>query len=202
MAYPNPFAAVQVSHLPFNETWNIHYNWTGYLRSDTAAFQGSSYLQNDCAGETTDPEGMQCPLLDSYCNSPENIFKSGPSLAVCSICPNVTLQKARTSLSTTDLMNQTNHLDWPVTTQERMFELSSDVSTGLISYCALVPGCSDSGFCSAASLLNQDGQFSRQSVATCWANLCRFYNATVNPDFGGLGACLLWLIICPILTGV
>ena len=123
--------------------------------------------------------------MDDYCTSAEIVFASGPLLAVCSICPNVTLPLSGTGTNTT---NETVNDRGEIIAQEHMLDISSIISTGLISYCSLVPACSQSGVCSTASLLGADGHFFRQGVANCWDHICSYYHATVNPDFGGFGA--------------
>ena len=185
MPCPNPFNAIQVSQPPFNETWSSRCSWPAYLQSDAAPGQGGPYLQKQCVVEPSNGTAFQCPLLDDYCTSAEIVFASGLLLAVCSICPNVTLPISGTGTKTT---NETVNHSGEITAQEHMFDISSIILTGLISYCTLVPGCSRSGVCSTSSLLGADGHLFRQGVANCWDHLCSYYHATINPDFGGFGA--------------
>lgn len=154
-------------------------------RLSKAAIQGGFYLDKECVVEPVNQTAFQCPLLNKYCKSAELVFASGPLLATYSICPNVTPHISGTNTSTT---NQTIFHGWQTVAQEHMFEISSIISTGFISYCTLVPGCSQSELCSTASFFNPDGTFSRQGVANCWDHLCSSYHATINPDFGGFGA--------------
>ena len=184
MACPNPFTAIEVSQPPLNAKWDIHCNWATYLHSDAASIQGRSYCQENCRVQLVNQTAVQCPLLDECCNNAELTFASAHLLAICAIYPNITLETARNSTSTT---NQTVHHEGQIIIPEDSFNRSSTIATGLASYCALVPGCSQSKVCSIASFFSTNGHLSREGIATCWENLCSFYHATVNPDFGGFG---------------
>lgn len=134
---------------------------------------------------------FQCPLLNQYCDNTELIFASGPLLTICTMYPNMTLSiiGVNTTSTSTTLENA-----WQDPTRRRAFEQLSIISTGLLSFCAMVPECSQSAMCSIVSLTNIDGQLSRQGIAGCWDEICNTYVASINPDFGGLGMILSYLI--------
>ena len=185
MVCPNPFTAIEASQPPFDATWDFHCNWATYLHSDAASIQGRSYCQENCRVQQVNQTVFRCPLLDEYCNSAELTFASAPLLATCAVYSNLTLETARNSSSTTI---QTVHHDGQIIIPEDSFNISSAISTGLTSYCALVPGCSQSKVCSTASFFSTNVHLSREGIAVCWEDLCSFYHATINPDFGGFGA--------------
>ena len=184
MACPNPFTVVGASQPPFNATWDFRCNWAAYVHSDVASIQGRSYFQENCRVQLDNQKAFQCPLLDVYCNSAKLTFASAPLLAVCAIYPNITLETAGNSTSRT---NQTVHHNGQIIIPEDSSNILSTVPTGLISYCALVPGCSQSKVCSTASFFSTNGHLLREGLATCWEHLCSSYHATVDPDFGGFG---------------
>ena len=184
MTCPSPFDALHASQFPAAKTWDTHCNWTAYLQSDAASLESTFYLQKECMSQSGSDMAIQCPLLNRYCNSAEFVFASRPLLTVCSLYPNMTLnvQEINTSTSSKTIKNaQQDH------TRAHALELSSIVSTGLLSYCALVPGCSRSAACSTAFLSDIDGQLSSHGVARCWYQICNSYVASINPDFAGFG---------------
>lgn len=184
MACPNPFAIVQTAPPPFIQTVLRSCNWTADLGSDAAPIQAVSYLEENCVAASVNASASPCPLLDQHCTSTELVFASAPLLAMCSVSANTTLP---TDVNTTSTSNQTFHGDEQSLVQRDAFEISSVISTGLITYCTLVSSCS-SELCSVASIFNTGGHLSREGVTRCWHHLCSTYHATINPDFGGFGA--------------
>ena len=184
MTCPSPFDALQALPFPAVKTWDTHCNWSAYLQSETASLESASYLGKDCMNQSGSDTAIQCPLLNRYCSSAESVFASRPLLIVCSLYPNMTLTVLENSTSAS---NETISNARQGHTRGHASELSSIVSTGLLSYCALVPGCSQSSACSTASLTDIDGQLSSHGLARCWYEICNSYVASVNPDFGGLG---------------
>ena len=184
MTCPSPFDAIQASQFPAVKTWDTPCNWSAYLRSDAASLESTFYLRKECTSQSGSDTAIQCPLLNRYCNSAELVFASRPLLTVCSLYPNMTLKAMEINTPTS---NKTIDNAWRNHTRGHAFELSSIISTGLLSYCTLVPGCSQSAACTIASLSVIDGQLSSHGVAWCWHQICNSYVASINPDFGGLG---------------
>ena len=184
MTCPSPFDAFQASQFPAAKTWDSQCNWSAYLQSDAASYESTSYLRKECMSQPGSDTATPCPLLNRYCSSAEFVFASRPLLTVCSLYPNMTLNvlEINTSASNKTISNLRQD-----DTRPHASEMSSIVSTGLLSYCALVPGCSQSAACSVASLSAIDGQLSKHGIARCWDQICSSYVARINPDFGGLG---------------
>ena len=187
MTCPNPFDALQASQFPAAKAWDTRCNWSAYLQSDAASIDSTSYLQKDCKSQSDSDMAVQCPLLSQYCNSAGFVFASRPLLTVCSLYPNMTLNVSEFNMSTSNKTISNARLDYA---RGHAFELSSIVSTGLLSYCALVPGCSQAAACSVASLSNINGQLSSHGVSRCRQQICNSYVVSINPDFGGLGVSL------------
>ena len=194
MTCPSPFVALQALQPPVVKTWDTHCNWTAYLQSDAASLERTFYLRKECMSTPGNDTAVQCPLFDQYCNSAEFVFASRPLLTVCSLYPNMTLDVLDINMHTSNeiVVNNT----WRDPARKNAFELSSIVSTGLLSYCSKVPGCSRSAACSTASLSRLDGRLSSHGVAKCWSQICNSYVASINPDFGGLGVRLPGLTKC------
>ena len=182
MTCPDPFDALQASQYQAETTWIAPCDWPKYLRSVAASYDSTSYLQKECMSQSGDDSTIRCPLLDGYCNTAESVFASASLLTVYSLYPNMALNVVNTSTS-----NDTINYAWRNHTRGRALELSSVVSTGLISYSALALKYSGSATCSTANLSNIDGQLSSRGVAGCWNQICKSYVASINPDFGGLG---------------
>ncbi|KAL8710182.1 MAG: hypothetical protein Q9220_005265 [cf. Caloplaca sp. 1 TL-2023] len=97
---------------------------------------------------------------------------------------------------TLDMLHANGSLEPEIGIAARTYasELSSIVATGLLSYCALVPGCARSDQCSIALLSNTNNHLSGRGIVRCWDQICDSYVASINPDFGGLGMILSYLI--------
>lgn len=184
MTCPNPFDLIQSSQFSTAESNNTQCSWSTYLQSDAASLDSTSYFQEKCMNQSSSDTAMFCPLLDRYCNSTEFVFASELLLMICSLYPNMTCNVFRTntiqSSATIDNAQQDS-------VRQHAFELSSIVSTGLLSFCAMIPVCSRSAACSTRYLLTIEGQLSSQGIARCWDEICNTYVASINPDFGGLG---------------
>ena len=184
MTCPNPFNALEALQVPTAQSWVTHCNWSAFLGSEAATLDSNLYSREKCMNLSGSDTAMQCPMLNQYCNSTEFVFGSGLLLTVCSLYPSMILGILG---SDTPTVGRTIDNTERTQTQRYAFEVSSVVSTGLLSYCALIPGCSRLVACSTALLFDSDGRLDTQGVARCWDRICSSYVANINPDFGGLG---------------
>ena len=190
MSCPSPFSTIQTLGPEKVKTWNPWCEWPSYFGSANVSLDLSDYLQTSCNWDSTHKTVESCPAWGIYCDDPEYIFASQPLFTVCSMYPNMTRQigtkqiDRSSSLVSNLTQNITDHGPWETALAQ---STSSLVSTCMISWCALIPGCSQSQICANDNIYTVDGYLSTDDLVHCWLQICNSFRLVVNPDFGGFG---------------
>lgn len=159
--------------LAANETLPATFAWQAYF-ADSSSRIGALF-DTSATLELARQNVESCPIWDVVCQNASQIFTNQTLLAVCSLYTNI-------SFGISD-----GQLDGSRFSTAVIRATNSIIPTCLISYCAMIPTCSQTQFCTSSSLHKTTGGLSSQGVGHCWSGICRNFRPYVNSDFGGVG---------------
>ena len=132
-----------------------------------------------------DSEGRDvkyCNNWSGWCSDLQTIFKDIVFLRLCSLYRNITSDISSGRLGANWTLAGFNTTDLGL-----IRGLNSQIPSCLISYCALVPGCTAATHCLNADLYVSDGSISMAGMISCWRDICYNWYPVVNSDLGGIG---------------
>ena len=196
MACPSPFQVIPTLQQGEVTAWRPWCDWGQYLISPNASKDVDIYLSSSCTWNADHSKVKTCPVWDTYCHKPETLFATLPLLVSCSIYSNAiggtrknpTPAFDSVTLDIGDLINATGFLE--IWEKSIIDETLSLVTTGMISWCALIPGCAQTQECSS-NLISKatESSISTFGILGCLSAICDNFGPHVNKDFGGYGVC-------------
>lgn len=177
-----------------SERWTLHWSvsWIDYLEAADHSLNLNTLFSNFSILDSAGQDIKYCHIWDVACQTPQSIFSSIPFFTVCSLYNNITQQisDGRVSSNWTAAGFSSRNISTIQTAR-------NVISSGLISYCALIPECASKFACLADDFYTSNGALSGPGIAKCWQAICEGFSPYANQDFGGIGVRIFFIFHWP-----